>query len=86
MTEIVKLETLRKLEYITYENIGKFKENKVTADEMKQFIKNFETALNGVSDSEDDYIDEKNEIKNEINTILIPSLNDNYKTEIEEIK
>lgn len=85
MTEIVKLETLDKLSYILFENYRNFGAE-VTVDEMKDLLKNFESALNSVPDSEDSYTTAKNEIKNEINKKLIPSVEAFYKAEMEEIK
>lgn len=85
MTEIVKLETLDKLSYILFENYRNFGAE-VTVDEMKELLKNFESALNSVPDSEDSYTTAKNEIKNEINKKLIPSVEAFYKAEMEEIK
>lgn len=85
MTEIVKLETLKKLSYILFENYRNFGAE-VTDDEMKDFLKNFESALNSIPNSEDSYIASKTEIKNEINKKLIPSLEAFYKAEMEEIK
>lgn len=85
MTEIVKLETLDKLSYILFENYRNFGAE-VTVDEMKDLLKSFESALNSVPDSEDDYTKAKNEIKSEINKKLIPSVEAFYKAELEEIK
>lgn len=85
MTEMVKLETLKKLTYILFENYRYFGAE-VTVDEMKDLLKQFESALNSVPDSDDSYITEKNEIKNEINSKLIPSIEAFYKAEMEEIK
>jgi len=85
MTEIVKLETLDKLSYILFENYRNFGAE-VTVDEMKALLKSFESALNSVPDSEDDYTNAKAEIKSEINKKLIPSVEAFYKAELEEIK
>ena len=85
MTEIVKLETLDKLSYILFENYRNFGAE-VTVDEMKALLKSFESALNSVPDSEDDYTKAKAEIKSEINKKLIPSVEAFYKAELEEIK
>ena len=85
MTEIVKLETLDKLSYILFENYRNFGAE-VTIDEMKALLKSFESALNSVPDSEDDYTKAKAEIKSEINKKLIPSVEAFYKAELEEIK
>ncbi len=85
MTEIVKLETLDKLSYILFENYRNFGAE-VTVDEMKTLLKSFESALNSVPDSEDDYTNAKTEIKSEINKKLIPSVEAFYKAELEEIK
>ncbi len=85
MTEIVKLETLRKLSYILFENYRYFGAE-VTIDEMNDLLKQFETALNSVPDPDDSYTTAKNEIKDEINKKLIPSIEAFYKAEMEEIK
>ena len=85
MTEIVKLETLDRLSYILFENYRNFGAE-VTVDEMKALLKSFESALNSVPDSEDDYTNAKAEIKSEINKKLIPSVEAFYKAELEEIK
>lgn len=85
MTEIVKLETLKKLSYVLFENYRYFGAE-VTVDEMKDLLKQFESALNSVPDSDDSYTTAKNEIKDEVNKKLIPSVEAFYKAELEEIK
>ncbi len=85
MTEIVKLETLKKLSYILFENYRYFGAE-VTIDEMKDLLKQFESALNSVPDSDDSYTTAKNEIRDEVNKKLIPSIEAFYKAEMEEIK
>ncbi len=85
MTEIVKLETMKKLSYILFENYRYFGAE-VTIDEMKDLLKQFESALNSVPDSDDSYTTAKNEIRDEINKKLIPSIKAFYKAEMEEIR
>lgn len=85
MTELVKLETLDKLAYILFENYSNFCAE-VTIDDVKELLRDFETALNSVPDAEEEYTKAKNEIKKEINKKLIPSIEAFYKAEMEEIK
>lgn len=85
MTEVVKLETLKKLSYILFENY-RFFGAEVSVEEMSSFLVSFSNALNSIPDSEESYISLKTEIKDEINTKTIPSLEAFYGEEMEEIK
>lgn len=84
MTEIVKLETLKKLSYILFENYRYFGAE-VSVDEMSDFLSSFSQALNSISDSDESYIAMKNEIRDEINQKTIPSIEAYYHAELEEI-
>ena len=88
ITSIAKLETLDKISYILSENYKYFYDAKVSLDEMQSFIKSFENALNSIPDSDDsyDYREHKLQLKNDVNTKTIPSLNAHYKAELEGIK
>jgi hypothetical protein len=85
MTDILKLETVGKVSYVLFENYSRFGAE-VTVDEMKDMLKQIETALNNIPDLDEDFIAEKTKIKTNINKKLIPSIKAFYNAEMEEIK
>ena len=85
MTDVLRLETVEKISYVLFENYSRFG-TEVTVDQMKDMLKQIETALNNIPDLDEDFIAAKTAIKTDINKKLIPSIKAFYNAEMEEIK
>lgn len=71
MTNTVKVETLRKLSYILHENHTDFKyEADIPLGDMSELLRQFKTAFEGITGSDENIKEKKREIAYSYNTII----------------
>lgn len=70
MTNLAKLETLEMLAYVMGDNYKDFNEV-VIEDDVRAFLRSFQSVLDAIPDTSDEYVDSKNEIKYHINSDFI---------------